>query len=68
MTRRMTILSAAAMLAASMAVGAAASETDPFLAQLEGSYVELFPVMRADMRWKKQAFRLPYLPAAVLKM
>ena len=46
MMKKYTALTAAVMLAASLAAGsAAAAETDEFLAALEGSYVELFPVM-----------------------
>lgn len=46
MMKKYSVLTAAVMLAASLAAGsAAAAETDEFLASLEGSYVELFPVM-----------------------
>ena len=46
MTNKYTALTAAAILAVSLAAGsAAAAETDEFLASLEGTYVELFPVM-----------------------
>ena len=46
MYKKISVFSAAALLAVSM-IGSSvfASEADPFLASLEGSYVELFPVM-----------------------